>query len=291
MWLDNGKNLSTTQYGPWKEGHEAWGVAIHPVIQYLSHVAIRSHIPPRNQQNAQNGIGSNLHQTAEHLHLDFQSTLDPELAEIDPFYAMHGLFTFAAAAESQFLNLLEQKVKAAADPMPGKVGSIGDLKETKDILDEHARRLHNTIEVIQCRGGAHFPRAGDERLSRKAETEAEALKTQYILLLRTTKRLSKLCMGGIDILMSDLAYREAQKGIRQGTAVLKLSLLGFFFIPLSFTTSFFGMNVIEIEHANVSVWLWFVVSIPVLMIAFLYWFVDFSAACKRLSDSWRKLHL
>jgi len=51
-------------------------------------------------------------------------------------------------------------------------------------------------------------------------------------------------------------------------------LLAFFFIPLSFTASFFGMNFKELGSSNqdLSVWVWFIVSVPIFGVSVLLCF-------------------
>ena len=86
--------------------------------------------------------------------------------------------------------------------------------------------------------------------------------------------------------------QEAQNALAQAKEVAKLTKLAFFFIPLSFTASLFGMNVMELDPgAANSIWLWVTVSIPVLAISFTFMLVDIRKVGEWLCDvpaKWRK---
>jgi hypothetical protein len=73
--------------------------------------------------------------------------------------------------------------------------------------------------------------------------------------------------------MNAVLYLQSQKAIQQAEGVVKLILLAFFFVPLSFTTSFFGMNFNELNRYK-SIWTWFAVSGPLLLLSFLFWRFD-----------------
>lgn len=69
---------------------------------------------------------------------------------------------------------------------------------------------------------------------------------------------------------------EAQRSISQAEGLARLTFLAFLFVPLSFTTSFFGMNFRELigdDGPNLSVYIWFAVSVPIFAISlsFLFW--------------------
>jgi Mg2+ and Co2+ transporter CorA len=63
-----------------------------------------------------------------------------------------------------------------------------------------------------------------------------------------------------DTLLSTMSILESQKSIEQSEQVNKLTRLAFVYIPLSFISSVFGMNVKEIQ-ANPSIWVFFATAI------------------------------
>jgi len=62
---------------------------------------------------------------------------------------------------------------------------------------------------------------------------------------------------------------EAKRNIEQADRIEHLTKLAFFFLPLSFTASIFGMNIKEIQTSNPPVWAFFVVSLGTLGLAYI----------------------
>ncbi len=75
------------------------------------------------------------------------------------------------------------------------------------------------------------------------------------------------------MLMNSMAILESEKAIAQAGRLEQLTFLAFFFVPNSFVSSFFSMNVIQLQ--NMQLWIYFAVSLAVLVasVAF-YLFVE-----------------
>ncbi|EPE35620.1 Magnesium transport protein CorA, transmembrane region [Glarea lozoyensis ATCC 20868] len=72
--------------------------------------------------------------------------------------------------------------------------------------------------------------------------------------------------------VSNLAIDESRKSIEQAVSVKRLTQLAFFFIPLSFVTSLFGMNVDEFgSDKGIKLWMFFVTSITLTAVVLLIW--------------------
>jgi Mg2+ and Co2+ transporter CorA len=69
----------------------------------------------------------------------------------------------------------------------------------------------------------------------------------------------------MDVMMNKSVLTESKKAIDQARVVTKLTRLAFIYIPLSFTTSIFSMNLKPISTGSHSFWLWVVVSMPILL--------------------------
>jgi Mg2+ and Co2+ transporter CorA len=86
------------------------------------------------------------------------------------------------------------------------------------------------------------------------------LKTDLEYLLARIEIISGRCNRMTDILLSTMSILESQKSIEQSEQVNKLTRLAFVYIPLSFISSIFGMNVKEIQ-VNPSIWVFFLTAI------------------------------
>lgn len=82
-------------------------------------------------------------------------------------------------------------------------------------------------------------------------------------------------VSSMTILMNAAAIDESQKAISQAEGVAKLTTLAFFFVPLSFTTSVFGMNFLELSDGNhLSIWVWAATAAGTMIMTYLglLWF-------------------
>ena len=105
----------------------------------------------------------------------------------------------------------------------------------------------------------------------------DRLKSDYSELVERAEMLSKRCVDESFLLMNKIMVGETQRGVSEAQSMARLTLLAYFFIPLSFTAAFFGMNVREPQGSDgavLSVWVWFLVSIPVLLLAVALYFRD-----------------
>ena len=68
--------------------------------------------------------------------------------------------------------------------------------------------------------------------------------------------------------MNRFGITASTKAVQQSESIGRLSTLAFVFIPLSFITSFFGMNIVEFGTGSIEIWV-FVVSAAVLVLTML----------------------
>lgn len=247
-----------------------WSLAVLPTIQYLSRIALRREPnTPADPDRfpAQQGAPG-LPQSSAHLASDYGWSLRPEIMEHDAFYALDELFRFAIASESQFLEMMKHKIKAAT--ITGGGGRIADLDAALDLIEDHRQYISDNLKVVRAGGHPNWPKAPD-KLRRKAIAARERLENDYEYLLNNTETLSKKCIEGITIMMNDAMLRQSQRAIEQAQATMKLTLLVFIFAPLSFTTSFFSMQVREIENKGLSLWIWCLFSSVLLVLSFCFW--------------------
>ena len=97
---------------------------------------------------------------------------------------------------------------------------------------------------------------------------AEALLTDFRNLLLRAKHLTAQCQSGMTVCMNSAAIAESQRGIEKATQVERLTRLAFFYIPLSFTTSFLGMNLKLFGSGKIATWVWFEFSVPLVLLTY-----------------------
>jgi CorA-like Mg2+ transporter protein len=206
--------------------------------------------------------------------------LDVETMSLSPFYALHTLYAFAAASESQFLNMvhinLDEEYTHFSDA-PYLEQSLANLKYQKEILNDHIQQLQANVQEIERRGCATWPLPDDSGKLAIAEKATAVLLEDYVNLLKRAERLSRECAEGMEDVRNSAILAESRKAFDQARGVRRLTLLGYFFLPFSFTTSFFGMNFKELKAGvpedMLELWVWFAVSLPLFGMALLvcYW--------------------
>ena len=70
-------------------------------------------------------------------------------------------------------------------------------------------------------------------------------------------------------LVSILALKESRKSIEQSTSTKRLTQLAYIFLPLSLSTSAFGMNTVELQHTQL--WVFFAATGVLLLISLVLW--------------------
>jgi hypothetical protein len=203
------------------------------------------------------------------LHLDYGHCLRTNLMASDPFYALSEVFALTASSEKQFLDLVEFKLEQA-NAAPGKTGhdDLENLRYLNTLLYQHVRRIQCTISFISNANHAKWPKADDD-VTRRSRKQVEQ-DHQHLYEHATT--LYQRCQSEIAVLMNSIVILESEKAMNLSERIGKLTFLASIFAPLSFTTSFFGMNVKGLQ--SVSVWIWVVSTFFILAIALGVMFVN-----------------
>lgn len=231
-----------------------------------------------------------LAQTLSFLPYEIYNSTDHTVARKIPFYALHNIFRLVAASEHQFLNLMEQKIQdvGRSDHGEDHRDSISEIFAMKKLVDTHKTRLRESLEVTEARGGPVWrdlatsatPAAetsdppSTQDLGKKSEQAAESLQQIFHQLVQRATAISSLCQDETARLSHDAVVHEAQRSLQQAEGLSKLTFIAFIFVPLSFTTSFFGMNIDELNSSGQPIWTWFVLSVPILALSVLAWWLN-----------------
>lgn len=153
------------------------------------------------------------------------------------------------------------------------------------------RHLQKTKQALDSIKNAQLPAwPKDDSDSNKAAVAAQSVEQDFQYIRDRTISLHKRTTEAITVLMSSMSISESQRVIGRAQRVGKLTFLAFIFVPLSFTTCFFGMNVRQIEDTNLGIWWWFVMSAPIVGLVFALYFVDVSVpwdgACEYIRAKW-----
>lgn len=258
VWLDTGKELKDRPLAPLSLDLPNSRWLCRPVIQYQSKIAFRSHdtscnssVPPSDSAQSANLLAS-----------QYGSLLDHNSMRNDPMYALSELFEFSAASECQFLNMMQHQIEKEFFVIEAQTDwSLENLRYHKTLLDDHIQSMKGTLHALRRPLIPGSP--AEERISEAVQNVLE----DFTHLLEQAQTLAAKCIEGINTIVSTTQLKESREGIKQAEGLRRLTLLAFFFLPLSFTTSFFGMNFRELGTGTLSLWVVFVVLVPVVAVS------------------------
>lgn len=236
-----------------------------------------------------------MHQSAAILPFELEKLVDSNVANQNAFYALHYVFHHAACAENQVLNLVEALLEQEMDVLANErhqSHSLENLQFFSIFLDRHKRHISNTLRAVRAKGNSKWPAKNGH--CETASSAAKNLEDDFEALLSRAGDLRERCTEGMGIMMNRAVVAESRKAIEQAERLKRLTLLATFFIPLSFTTSLFGMNFEEFGQGHLHVWLFAVVSAPVLFLAYCAYIWDekfsrvYNACLLRISGPFTK---
>jgi hypothetical protein len=231
-------------------------------------------LPFPHLDNPQATDGS-LVQTASHLPSELHVMLDDhKIAGQDPLYALAPILLFAAASENQLLATLQRWYDIIASTKWDRKYSTEHLEQLimhKHLLDDHASRHEEVLRFIGSPRLARWASNLTQDQSDLAQESKDAVKADFEFLLSRFRQLSLHYQEAIAILVSSTSLAESQKQITLATQVTKLTILATIFLPLSYCTSIFGMNFVELEQLNIWTWIAVTVSVGVATFAIYQW--------------------
>ncbi|KAI0183806.1 hypothetical protein EV127DRAFT_376072 [Xylaria flabelliformis] len=225
-------------------------------------------------------------EAASQLCVGYGRTLYEDVMASDPLYALTEVFNMTTASVNQYLNMIEYKLAESSDhDHPEDFAKLSNLRYLKDILyrqQKQVEQVHTWLKLHQLVGGMGWRTVNEE--DPKASHAAKSVVQRYEYLQTRVKTLQAECQDAISNLMNYINSKDVRNSYEQSRRVGKLTFLAFLFAPLSFTTSFFAM---DIGLKNLNLRTWFEVTISLLVVTFLVLSIDTSGWTKLARDSIR----
>lgn len=276
--------MSLSHRGPWRkiEARHSSSSQFLPLPLYNKNANIKKLAVHTNKTRSPDDIEHEaqlpgLMPALSFLHSELGKTIDEKTASVDPFYAIDEILQLHAASEYQFLNLMEEKVYERLQSQDNIQTKINEIQAIKRLVHKHRDHLRDVLEHVQSRslyGDQLRTRIMDAETAPKAAEAAVCRALAYTRLIRRAESVSEVCHDTMTLLSNDSLVQEAQRSMEQAEGVAKVTFIAFVFVPLAFTTSFFGMNLHELNDSGHGIWLWFVVSVPVFVLSLLAWWMD-----------------
>lgn len=285
MWLDVGRDLTLNSRDPWSPRLfqvDPLAISFHPTIQQRDHVALNSKLYTSKAATSSEGDTdpAPILQTASQLHLEYARRLDIDAARNGALVVLLDVLRLSASSEVQLLNMIETKVSMELSPAQSQAQNeptVSNLLYHKRVLRRHMQRLLENKNFVEFQASTHSIDSSQATSTSHFTSKLSAILRDFDYLLEKTRELTTECDRGMTIMMNKASIKEAQKAIVQAERVTKLTKLAFIFVPLSFTSSFFGMNFSQFSSgSDLDIWIWFVISVPVLTLStiFMKWDVS-----------------
>lgn len=186
--------------------------------------------------------------------------LSPEAIEAANANPIEYIFPYARLLTLQ----ISSQMKFLGDQIPEKESDAGIVKDMSHIWKS----------LKDLREGLTVSISSLRRHSSPSSTYSELL-GDYEELVNAVKQRGIDFKDVLNHKVSLLALKESKESIRQTEIVSRLSQLAFVFIPLTFVTSCFGMNLTVLGSGNGEIWVFCVISaaltVTILLISVYSW--------------------
>ncbi|KAF2810714.1 uncharacterized protein BDZ99DRAFT_414865 [Mytilinidion resinicola] len=258
IWLDNGKPFDDNSIAPWLENYKAKFSSHNPylpIVQHLDKMALNppnsevfdmSQIPRSTSAQSRNTFHAS--QTLSNLPEQYGMSLNRKLMKMDALYAFSDLFNVALCSENQFLNMIQAEINVAIRSFHGQEENCIDiLSYCKGLIDEHYDRLREMVALLENEENNGWPRVTEGPEFWTRDDIAKALRKDVQHLLYRCSTLAERAIDGTNFIRNYAMLLTSERSISQAKEVGRLTLLAYFFLPMSLVTSLFGMNFVEIE--------------------------------------------
>lgn len=205
-------------------------------------------------------------QTFRHL-IGSLSTKDCAKIKIDPMfltslYSGPFISAFAAHIELYHRNWSQSyEPWARSSAVYGYAHHREAVRRLSRTYATHLRHLRHTIDGLQ---------------SNLPEYSSSVQKQLLVPLIRDFERFSEEidllktdCDQFLEQQISKVALQETRSQMREARDIKRLTYFAFIFVPLSLASSFFGMNVKELDSGSTPVWRFAVVALGLLGLSLL----------------------
>ncbi|WPB07564.1 uncharacterized protein RHO25_012225 [Cercospora beticola] len=270
IWSDAGKSLhedrDVASVKPWRTGtHKFSEPLLHfaPIVSHRPMLALKPHLLVGSRRGFANG---KCPESIGLLDQHYGRSLRLALMANDPAYALSEVFSLVAASHNQFLNLMHEKLNM--HEQNDSYAAFPVLRYLKQILSRHTLQLEEIAMALENTKNRKWPKSPDADARPHAEFMMETFHNDLDYLLKRAKQHHDRSHEAINLLMNSTSIADARDQASETERIGKLTFVAFFYAPLSFATSLFGMNFKEVGE-GLSIWIWFAVAVPLLGVTLL----------------------
>lgn len=223
-----------------------------------------------------------------HLPTQYGLYLDQATAVSDWLYGLSEIFTFFTCSEGQFLGFMEKQVFSVMQTMHKKEEwALESLNRARGLLNAHIEQIEEIrifVDSKNPRSIEYPPHVQEEEVDKHRFDARECIQKDFVHLARRARNLHAEIVEGRNSLSERMILAESRRAIDRADSMHRLTLLAFFFLPLSFFTSLFGTNFRELGSGDLSMW----ILAPLLLFAFalsavMCFWTSIRSFCSRIS--------
>ncbi|KAK8059416.1 hypothetical protein PG996_009346 [Apiospora saccharicola] len=218
-----------------------------------------------------------------HPYRDCSSPETSRLLQYSPAVGLYTLLSSAALSWNQVLNYIEDDIDENQDAEDDDSTNEALAQIRFDLRTVHRFKtfIHRDLDLLHdcptwAARGTTSPElhpidttASTSAVDTEVETMRFTLLKDYKDLVGKCQLLVERCESSSNVLQSAVQLEEAHRSMGQTAEINKLTRIVFVLAPLSFVSSIFGMNVIEItpDSAVASLWHFALAALVVLAIS------------------------
>ncbi|CAH0055137.1 unnamed protein product, partial [Clonostachys solani] len=220
--------------------------------------------PPHNTQDSGSYSSPDpCESRARHDSRCFMNAQVKGLACQDPLVVVFDLLTTSALSWSRcfdFLHALHHN--RGHDDVEDRVAF---LLRDRQVLHNARAYFSDMLSFLRRREQLTWPHAATQQDRVRVDEMIESAVETLVHLDQRADDLSRMCAESIAVEMNVISITEARKGLAQASRIELLTVLAFLFIPMSFVSSFFGMNVQTFKDPGPPLVTFFQVAIPITL--------------------------
>ncbi|KAL2816883.1 hypothetical protein BJX63DRAFT_128267 [Aspergillus granulosus] len=222
-----------------------------------------------------------------------------ERCTVTPFTPASFLFLYTALTWQEMCNRLQITIKriSFAEIRAHPSMELSErLHEMRENIFYMKQSLTQALQALRRHGeydGGHVPLTQEEienkNLREETTVQFRDMYRSFQVLLEDAIQLENVVLHSFDVLMSSIVVQETQMshknselgiqhsklgieqskmGLEQATSVKILTQLAFLYIPLTFVSGVFGMNLQELNGTGQHIWVFFVACVIAAMLTF-----------------------
>lgn len=203
-----------------------------------------------------------------HLNVLFDQGLVRELA-INRGELLH---LMAASLHQTNLKAIDREIKSVSfqELRRPDMATNAKLLDLREVLSELATGTAETSRYVPRHVKLFYETLYDRQSGLKDHLGVQSPVEKLAAIKQEASELERFLMDSFQLLMSSLSAMETQTGaertrisMEQAARTARLTQLAFIYVPLTFVTGIFGMNIKEISEPEPSVWVCFVTLVIV----------------------------